>query len=348
MATQTQTTTPETRKAPECPIQSILDFMDKYIVFPDQAQADVCALWVLHTWAFDAAYCTPYIYITSAEKQSGKTRVIEVLEMLSRNPIRSAGSTASTLFRDVEANQPTVFYDEVDAVFTGAANEELRGMLNTGYKQGGQTRRVVPGKDGGEVRSFSTFCPKLLAGIDNGAMPDTIADRSIRIVLKRKKAGQDVERFIARKVAPEAEAVRAQIEAWVNANMEALLHAEPKPINEISDRAWEISEPLIAIAERCRGWRDRARTAVVALLSNTESKLSPGARALTLAREWMTDNREDRIFSDTLAKLMETTPKRLSAILAPYGITPSTIRLGGNRGKGYHWSDFTEAWELYL
>jgi integrase len=37
-------------------------------------------LFVLHTWAIDAAYATPYLAIVSAEKQSGKTKLLEVLE----------------------------------------------------------------------------------------------------------------------------------------------------------------------------------------------------------------------------------------------------------------------------
>lgn len=339
---------PTTGPAPQSPLQDIIDFMGKYVVFTDDAQRDILALWVLHTWAFDAAYATPYIYVTSAEKQSGKTRVIEVLELLARNPIRSAGSTASTLYRDVEENQPTLFIDEVDAVFTGSANEDMRGLLNTGYKKGGATRRTVPGPGGGAVKSFSTFCPKLLAGIDNGAMPDTIGERSIWIVLKRKKAGQEVERFMHRKVEPEAEALAAKIETWVAYHMDALLEAEPKVIPEISDRAFEIAEPLLAIAGRNQGWTQRARSAVIHLLKTKGDTLSPGAKALTFARDAMAETNDDRILSAKLAQLMDTTPKRVSAILAPYGITPSTIRLGNERGKGYHRADFADAWERYL
>lgn len=329
-------------------LDDIIAYMRQYVVFADEAHADVLALWTLHTHTFDAAYCTPYIYITSAEKQSGKTRVMEVLETIAHNPIRAAGSTEATLYRDVEANRPTILMDEVDAVWTGAANEGLRGLLNTGYKKGGSTRRVVPGKDGGEVRSFSTFAPKLLAGIDNGAIPDTVSDRSIKIVLKRKKAGEEVQRFMFRKVEPEAAALAERIEKWAALNMPILLEAEPAPIDEVSDRAFEISEPLLAIAARFKGWDARARKSLIHLLSGDEVKLSPGAKALTLAQEIMTERNEDRILSDTLARAMDVSTKKLSEILRPYGITPSTIRTAGGRGKGYHRADFADAWKRYL
>lgn len=329
-------------------LDDVIDYMKQYVIFADEAHADVLALWVLHTHTFDAAYCTPYIYVTSAEKQSGKTRTIEVLETIAHNPIRSAGSTEATLYRDVEQNRPTIFMDEVDAVWTGASNEGLRGLLNTGYKTGGSTRRVVPGADGGEVRSFSTYCPKLLAGIDNGAIPDTIADRSIRIVLKRKKGEQEVQRFMFRKVEPQAAALIERIEKWAALNLPILVDAEPAPIEEISDRAFEISEPLLAIAARFRGWNDRARAALVHLLRGEDVKLSPGARALTAARDIMGERGEDRILSDRLASAMDVSQKKLSEILRPYGITPSTIRTPDGRGKGYHRADFADAWDRYL
>lgn len=342
MSNAPQATTPRTI------LDDIVDFMSDYVVFTDPHQADVLALWVLHTWAFDAAYATPYIYITSAEKQSGKTRVIEVVQALCRDSVVAAQVSGSSLFRIIEAQRPTLFIDEVDAIFTGAANEDLRGMLNSGYKKNGSVLRTVPGKDGGEVKSFATFAPKLLAGIDNGAMPDTIADRCIRIVLKRKKAGQEVQRWMWRKVEGRVEALRADIEAWAEKNMEALLDIEPKEIEDISDRAFEIAEPLLAIAQRNRGWTDRSREALVALLKGEADVLSPGMKALLAAKEAMETTKLDKVFSADLAAALDMTPKALGIILARYDIRPSTIRHGAQKAKGYYRRDFTDAWERYL
>lgn len=332
------------------PLDSIQAFMRRFIVFSSDAQADVLALWILHTWAFGAAKTTPYIYVTSAERGSGKTRVIEVLNTLARNPQTAANLSGASMFRVIEAIKPTLFVDEVDTIWSGGAgNELLRGVLNSGYKWNGNVLRADPTSESG-VTSFSTFCPKLLAGIDNAAMPDTIMDRSIKIMLKRRKLDgtQPVEDFFEDEVADDIENIRKEIETWYAANVEKLVTIKPERIPDISDRAFEISRPLLAIAERNKGWSRRARAALTELLKAEEKPLSVGAMILLSAKELMEETNADRIHSAELAEKNGVSPKRLSAILAPYGIQPTTIRIGTTVAKGYYRETFTDAWERYL
>lgn len=331
----------------------VVEFLNRYIAFPDPRQADALALWVIHTHAFPAAYCTPYIYVSSAEKQSGKTRVIEVLSEIANNTLATASASPGALYAAISGGEngskPTIFIDEVDAIFTGASNEDLRGMLNSGYKHNGTVLRQTMIEGGDRIAvPYSTFCPKLLAGIDNGAMPDTIADRCIRIVLKRKKAEQEVQRFMLRKVAPVAEALQADIAEWAQNNLDALYEAEPTVIEEISDRAFEIAEPLLAIADRLSGWHERAREALTFLLRGEVKALSPQAQALLAARDYMEDFKTDKIMSRVLAERVGIDTRKLSNLLAPYGIKPSTYRFDGQPNKGYTRKDFEDAWERYL
>lgn len=324
-------------------------FLDRFIVFADDAQRDAVTLWVMQTWSFDAFYTTPYLYITSAEPGSGKTRVLDTVKMLCRSPLMSANTTIAAMFRRIEVDRPTLLIDEVDAVFSGAKNEELRGTLNSGYKQGGYLSRFT-GKD---VEDFSTFCPKLLAGLDNGAMPDTLSDRCIRIVLKRKKPGQQVERLIPRRVEPDAEALNAHIKSWAMTAMASLMDApEPEYIEELSDRAMEIAEPLLMIAGLMgKAYTARTRTAMTALLAGRQPRASEGIRVLTAARELFGFNQPnvDRIPSATLAENVGMTPKAVGVVLARYEIQPATIRFGGTaKAKGYYSRDFADAWERYL
>src|ERR1700684_3467421 len=94
------------------------------------SQARVVALWVLHTHVIDAADATPYLAITSAEKQSGKTRLLEVCELLVANPWFTGRVTAAVLIRKIDAVQPTLLLDESDAAFSGEKEyaETLRGV----------------------------------------------------------------------------------------------------------------------------------------------------------------------------------------------------------------------------
>ena len=97
-------------------------FIRRYVVV-DEAQATALALWVAHTWAIEAAHATPYLFVSSAEPESGKTRLLEVLHELVREPLSTMNISDAALFRAIDAQQPTLFFDEVDAIF----NEEGAG-----------------------------------------------------------------------------------------------------------------------------------------------------------------------------------------------------------------------------
>lgn len=323
----------------------IVAFLRRFVVFTSDAQADAIALWILHTHAFDTAYATPYLYVHSAEKQSGKTRVIEVVSTLARHAVVTASTSSAAMFRLIAQDKPTLFIDEVDAVFTGAANEDLRGVLNSGYKRNGTVLRFT----GTDTESFSTFCPKLLAGIDNGALPDTIADRCIPITLKRKKTDVTVERWIWRKVEDDAVTLSERIAAWAAENFDALLDAEPTIIEEISDRSFEISEPLLAIADRLGGWHQRGRDAIIALLTvDDDVKLSRAAQVLAFSREYMETHRTDRIASKVLMDQFGLHGKVLGTMLKPYGISSRGMTIDGLMAKGYLKADMQDAWDRYL
>ena len=69
-------------------------------------------------------------------------------------------------------------------------------MLNAGNRRGCY---VVRGTQDGEPQKFSTFCPKVLAGIDNGRLPDTIRDRAIVLAIERTAAGERVDGPVPRR-----------------------------------------------------------------------------------------------------------------------------------------------------
>ena len=89
----------------------------RYIGFASQAQSVALTLWTAHTHALEAADCTPYIRVYSAEKESGKTRTEEVAFHLVRGGVRASSVSASALFRMIDAHHPTMLVDEVDAIF---------------------------------------------------------------------------------------------------------------------------------------------------------------------------------------------------------------------------------------
>jgi hypothetical protein len=344
---------------------SILSDMVRRYIALVAAEADVIALWIVHTHCLEAAHSTPYLAITSAEKQCGKSRLLEFLELLVANPWLTGSVSAAVLYRTIDDLHPTLLLDESDATFNGNQEfgEALRGVLNSGHRRGGKASRCERAGQNFVRRDFDTFCPKAIAGI--GRLPDTVADRSIPIRLKRKLPGTVFARFRRREVEPEAEQLRSQIAAWAEDWKDALADMRPELPESLSDRQQDGAEPLLAIADTVGGeWPERARNALVQILTGTAAEdQSVGVRLLADIRSVFHSPECDRLPTiELLARLIqdETLPwgefangRPLTAIglarvLKPFGVQPRTIRLEKGTIKGYYKESFADAWVRYL
>ncbi len=344
-------------------IDEVRAFVCRFVVLPSDAAATVLALFVLHTWAIEAAEATAYMVVVSAEKGSGKTRVLEVLGYLVREPWQTAGVSEAALFRKIEQDEPCLLLDEIDAIFGSnlERTEPLRAALNAGNRRGGRVTRCVPPKL--ELGEFSVFCPKALAGIDTGRLPDTIRDRSVILHMKRRRAGEEVERLRHRNVAPEAEPLTDSLRAWAEVAGPILRTANPELPDELSDRAADGWEPLLAIADLAgEEWATEARQAAVILSApGDEDELALGPLLLAGIRRAM-DGRQTISTADLLASINadEELPfgawnegrgveaRRLGRLLKPYGIKPKSIRMGNGTPKGYALEDLHDAFARYL
>lgn len=136
-------------------------FIRRFVVVTDD-QSAVLTLWVLHAHALDAFDCTPYLQVTSATKGAGKTRLLEVFELLVPQPWLTGRTSAAALTRKVNGESPTLLLDESDTAFGSEKEyaEALRGILNSGYRRSGRSTLCV--RQGGDwsYQSFSTFCAK--------------------------------------------------------------------------------------------------------------------------------------------------------------------------------------------
>jgi hypothetical protein len=328
-----------------------------FVVLSDD-QLTAVALWVLHTYAIEAAEITPYLAITSAEKQSGKTVLLDVLDAIVLDPWRAVRPSEAVLFRKIEAQQPTLLLDEADTIWGPKAKSEdegLRALLNAGYRKAGSTVPRCVGKSM-ELRDFSTYCAKALAGI--GDLPDTVADRSIPIRMARKRRSDRVERFRWRTVKDDAEAMRAAVSDAIVPVICDLVDATPTLPDELSDRAQDGWECLLAIADLAGGdWPDRARGAAVALHADRIEEVPIGVRLLADVRHVMQEDEKRIPTTELLERLhgIDDAPwgewrgkglsaRGLASLLRPYGIEPdreSSVR-------GYYRAQFADTWERYL
>lgn len=117
-----------------------------------------------------------------------------MIETLVARPLQTANISAAAVFRTVEIARPTLLIDEADT-FLGE-HEELRGILNSGHRRGGQVIRTVG--DDHEPRAFSTHSPCAFAMI--GKLPDILADRSVMVSLKRRLPSEAISPFRADRI----------------------------------------------------------------------------------------------------------------------------------------------------
>src|SRR5215471_15508811 len=76
---------------------AVADFLRQYLVCSDH-QAVLLTVWVLHTWCYRAFPVTPYLNIQSPGPQSGKTRCLRLLQLLSAPGSWYTSSPAPRLF----------------------------------------------------------------------------------------------------------------------------------------------------------------------------------------------------------------------------------------------------------
>ena len=258
-------------------IDEIEDAIKRYVFLPKDA-AFTSALWVLHGYCFDAFTCTPRLAITAPEKRCGKTTLLDVLTKLVPRSLPTANISAAAVFRTIETKRPVLLIDEADT-FLGES-EDLRGILNSGHRAGGQVVRTVG--DDHEPRAFSTFCPVAIAQI--GKLPGTLADRSISIEMKRRTSSEKVARFQHRKT-PELDKLACKAARWVADNAAAIRVREPRIPEAIFNRAADNWEPLLSIAE-VAGDKVAERTRRVALAAcGVEEEQSLSAALLADIRD---------------------------------------------------------------
>ncbi|MGH3808704.1 MAG: DUF3631 domain-containing protein [Pseudonocardiaceae bacterium] len=351
-------------------LDDVAAFVARFSAFPSEHCAPTLALWYAHTHATEQFYVTPRLILDSAEPGSGKTRVLEVAQHLVRAPEMTISATPAALFRLVSMGPITILFDEVDVIFNpknGGNNEDLRGLLNAGYKRSATIARCVGDTKTMKVERFPVYAPAALAGIA-GAMPATITTRAITIHMRRRRTDEPVEPFRERKVASQAQSIREELSGWIDSASARLGDAQPTMPEGVTDRPAEIWEPLLAIADTAGGhWPTTARNACRHFVLDTgPSPTSLGVRLLADLRDLFTRAGTDRMASAGILPALcglDEAPwgdlngkpfdaRRLAKELSRYGVRPHDLRMpGGEVVKGYRTTapeGLADAWDRYL
>lgn len=343
-------------------LDDVRSHLERFIAYPNGWAASAHALWIAHAHSVESFENTPRIAFLSPEPGSGKSRAMELTEALVPNPLLSVNASVSAIFRSIsDENLPTLLLDEVDAIFVGKteSSEELRGLLNSGYRRGAVAlRSAVRGKEV-VVEDWPTFCATALAGLNR--LPDTLMTRAVVIRMKRRRRDQVVEPYRRRVNGSEGAELKGDLASFIDGAASELRDVWPELPVGVADRDADVWEPLLAIADVAGGhWPATAREACVQAVTEAKSRpLSLGVQLLVDIRTVFRD-RDRLATAQLLGELhaMETGPwasikgeaidsQFLARLLSDYEIAPRAMRIDGLKTRGYARGDFLDAWDRY-
>jgi hypothetical protein len=192
----------------------------RFICYSSSLDSISHVLWIAHTHLMDSLFTTPRLAVLSNEPGARKTRVLEITGTLVPRPILSANLSPAYIFRKVadQENRPTILFDEIDSIFGPAArgNEDLRGVINAGYRKGATIGRCETIKGQIVPVDYPTYAAIALGGL--GILPDTIMTRSVIIRMVKQPEGAVVEDFNPYDHEALGQALYDELEAWAAEN----------------------------------------------------------------------------------------------------------------------------------
>ena len=231
-----------------------------YVEFSDEVAYDLMALFVMYTYAFRLFQSTGYVHFHGTQA-SGKSRNLAILNVLAFNTVWASSMSAASLYRKLAGSPGTSCIDETEG-FDGERGEELRRILNAGYKDGAKVIRTEKTTNDRYVPvEYDVFGPKALASIN--PLEPVIASRCI--VMGMRPAIRELPDFDTH--SPRWGEVRDSLYLWAMANAQRLhdltvewrgdkkARLAPKLIG----RQWETGQQFVILADLTGGEKFASR-----------------------------------------------------------------------------------------
>lgn len=349
-------------------LDRVEETLRRYVVLPNEEAYIAVSCWVAASHAAPFFDTAPRLAIVSPTKRCGKSRLLDVCEGLSYEPLTTSNATVAALVRSIKASDPpTLFIDEADAVFgtrtKAEQNEDLRGLINSGHQRGKPVLRWDP--KARRLETLENFAFAALASIKD--LPDTIMDRAVVVRMRRRANGEVVATFRASRHRAPLEALGAELALWVRSYAKDLRAGVPEDAMPVEDRAADTWEPLVAVADLAGGeWPEAVRLAAKKM---TKSEATEGESGDSAGLELLQDLRsvwaesEPKLHSRTLlGRLVEIDGGRwsnyrygrpldgheMAQLLKPYTVSSKDVRVDGRVTKGYRRTDLVDVWQRYL
>jgi hypothetical protein len=156
-------------------------FLEKYVYLPDAGLYDSATAFIIASYFQEAFEFATYLVLLGPIK-SGKTRMLQLLEMLCYRGFKTSSVTPAAISRLIEYYKVTLLLDETDKI----ANEyksDVIGILNEGQKRPSRYVRAERDGPGIEIRDVWRF--KAFAGTEKFLR--SISSRSVPYPMRKPK-----------------------------------------------------------------------------------------------------------------------------------------------------------------
>ncbi len=273
---------------------TIHDLFKQYIDFRSEIESRILTLWTVGTYFYTLFPAYPYLAL-NGPKNSGKSTVLRVLQPLAFNMITTSDPTGPSMFRLIHHTSCTVGIDEAERYHNprDPGMQQIRQLLNSGYKQGMPAIRVTG--DDFKPQAFDVYSPKILAAIMG--LEDILASRCIAIPMRRtnRKMPSFPPDF-------DGATIRHQLYTLALTHFQAVYrnYFERPELHKLHNRSGELWSPLVALAAffeeqgSMNGLLDAVSNAAEWDEQISEGKsLSEREEAVLQALELLTRNTED-------------------------------------------------------
>lgn len=306
---------------------------------------DVLTAWIFATYIPEVWMVVPYIF-AFGPVATGKTRLLEALQILAYRGIIGSNVSSASLFRGCEQWHPTVFLDETE-IYNQIEHSEVVGLLNAGYRRGQYAWRVKITEQGAELELFDVFGFKGLSGTEG--LAKTLESRSIMV--RMMKNTRPVRFLVDQR---KAEGLRGKLLMWRFLKLHQLLgngdgcdgcdglSEVPSTLDFANGRLIELFQPLLAVANQ--GYENIVKYAKkVYEIRQLEEETSVEAMILNALLD-SEGKVEDRVIltADIAETLNKDIPKReqfknttVGRMMRRLGFLPKRIR----KGNGWIWND---------
>lgn len=227
---------------PGAVFNAIHDLFKTYVDFRSDIESRLLTLWTIGTYFYTMFPAYPYLAL-NGPKNSGKSTVMRVLQPLAFNMITTSDPTGPSMFRLIHQTSCTVGIDEAERYHNpkDPGMQQIRQLLNSGYKQGMPAIRVTG--DDLKPQAFDVYSPKILAAIMG--LEDILASRCIAIPMRRttQKMPSFPPNF-------DGAALRHQLYTLTLTHFQAVYrnYFDRPELHKLHNRSGELWSPLVALA----------------------------------------------------------------------------------------------------